>query len=104
MIYLAPQISKRPLNPNATDMQGGAQDAAIMNDTASEQESDNVDSAADNDGDDCAAAESEEGIVDETLPLSLMKNQTRFKSLTVVIPYALICFDFEDELHHAMQA
>ncbi len=57
---------------NVTDPQGDAQEVPIMNDTASEQGSENEDSASDTDGDlsGCAAAESEDGIVDEAVPPS----------------------------------
>ena len=69
-----------------------------MNYTALEQESENEDSASDNDSNECAAAESEDEIVDGTVPQSPMKNRTRIKSRKVVIPEALTCSDSEDEL------
>ncbi len=46
-----------------------------------------------------AAAESEDEIVDETVPQSPMKNQTtRSKYRTIIIPEAIKCSDSEDEL------
>ncbi len=46
----------------------------------------------DKDGDECSAAESDEEIVDETIPQSQMKNRTRSKSRKVIVPEALIMF------------
>ncbi len=65
---------------------------------SSEQGSENEDSASDQGGDKCIAAESEDEIVDGTVPQSPMKNRTRIKSRKVVIPEALTCSDSEDEL------
>ena len=51
----------------------------------------------DNDSDVCAAAESEEEIVNETVQPSPMKSQTRSKSQQVVLPDPLMYSDCEDE-------
>ncbi len=57
------------------------------------------DSASDRDGDECAAAESDEEIVNETILQSPMKIQTRCKSYQVILPEAfqVTCSDSEDE-------
>ena len=58
---------------DVTDVQDGAQD-----DSAAEvQGSDIEDRASESDSDQCAAAELEEDIVDETLDPSPMKDRTR---------------------------
>ncbi len=51
-----------------------------IDDLANEQAPEYEDSASDMDGDECAAAESEEKIVDETIPPSQMKTLSRSKS------------------------
>ncbi len=66
--------------------------------SANEQGSEDEDSASDKDGDECAAAESEEEIVDETVPQSQLKNRISSKSRKVIVPKALLCSEFEEEL------
>ena len=85
---------------DVTDQQGDAQEALIISDTAREQRSENEDSASDSDSDsdECAAAESEEDIVDEIVQPSQMKHRTRNKSRRVALPEPLTCSDSEDEL------
>ncbi len=61
-------------------MRGDALDAPTIDDSADEQAPELEDCTSDEDGDDCAAAESDEEIVDETSQQSPMKNQTRSKS------------------------
>ena len=68
-----------------------------MNYSAPELESENEDSASDKDGDECAAAESDDEIAGETVAPSPMKDRTRSKSRKVVIPDALMCSDTEEE-------
>ncbi len=60
------------------------------------QDPEQEDSASDKDGDECAAAESDEEIVDETIPLSPMRNRTRSKSRKFVEPEPLLPSDSED--------
>ncbi len=57
------------------------------------------DSASDKDGDECAAAESDEEIVDEKILPSPMRKQTRSKSRKFVEPEPLLPFDSGDEQH-----
>ena len=64
-----------------------------------EEDPEPEDSALDEDGNECAAAESDEEIVDETLHQSPMKNSTRSKSRKVVVPEPLLLSDSEDEEH-----
>ena len=70
-------IHKALESGDVTDQQGNAQEDPIMNDSAPELESGNEDSASDKDGDECATAESDDEIVDETVSPSPMKNHTR---------------------------
>ena len=55
-------------------------------------------SAMDSDSYECAAAEQAEDIVNETLTPSLIKNRTRSKSKTVVLPESLMPSAFEDDM------
>ena len=66
-LFGATDIQKTFESGDVTDPQGDAQEAAIMNDTSSEQVSENEDSASDKGGGECAAAEPEDEIVDETI-------------------------------------
>ncbi len=61
------------------------------------QDPQSQDSASDKDGYECAAAESDEQIVDKTIPPSLMKTWTRSKSRKFVQPEPLLCSESEDE-------
>ena len=65
---------------------------------APQQGSEKVDSASDSDSDLCAAAESEDEIVDETVHPSSRKNRTRSKPRKVVISDPIMCSDSEDDL------
>ncbi len=69
-----------------------------MEDAAIEQESNHEDSASDKEGNECAAAESDDDIMDETILQSPVKNRTRSKSRKVGVHEALMCSDSEDEL------
>ena len=79
------------------DQQGDAQEHQYAEDSPPRLESYSDDSASDNDGDEYAAVESEEEIVDETVRPSLMKMRTRSKTRQPVIPDSIICSDTEDE-------
>ncbi len=61
---------------DVTDLQDDAQEAPIMKNTVSKQESEKEDSFSDKDCDGCSAAASEDEIVDQTVPPSQMKNQS----------------------------
>ncbi len=65
-----------------------------MEDLKEDQKPD--DSAQDEDGNECAAAESDEEIVDETLHQSSIKNSTRNKSWKVLVREPLLPSDSED--------
>ena len=83
------------------DAQDDAQDATTMNDPAPEQGSATEGSALDSASKECTTAEQEEEIVDQTVQPNPMKNQTRSKSLKVVIPVPcapLMCSYSKDEL------
>jgi hypothetical protein len=60
-----------------------------------EPEPENI--ALDEDGSECAAADSDEEIVDETLHQSSIKNSTRSKYRKFVVPEPLRLSDSEDE-------
>ena len=62
------------------DQQGDAQADQIAEDSSPELEPYGEDSASDKDGDEYAAAKSEEDIVDETVRPSPTKMRTRSKS------------------------
>ena len=81
------------------DQQGDLQEDQIAEDSTPELETDSEDSASDKEGDACAAAESEDEIVDETIPPSPGKIRTRSKSQKVIIPPPVMCSDSEDEEH-----
>ncbi len=51
----------------------------------------------DKEGNKRAAAESNDDIVDETIPMSPMKNRTRSKSSRVVLPEEIMCPEPVDE-------
>ncbi len=72
MSYVVHQRSKTPWNLEMTDARGNALNVPTMNDHVYEQDPESEDSALDEEGDECAAAESEEEIV-ETIPPSQMK-------------------------------
>ncbi len=65
-----PEIQKALESGDATDARGDALDVLTMDDFANEQAPEHEDNASDKDGDECAAAESEEEIVDKTFPPS----------------------------------
>ncbi len=96
-LFGTPQIQKASESGDATDLQGDALDAPTMDDSVDEQALESEDCALDEDGGECAAAESEEEIVDKTIPPSPMKNQTRSKSRRVVMPEPMMPSDSEDE-------
>ncbi len=52
-------------------------------------------------GDEYAAAESNDEIVDKTIPQSPIKNRTWSKSRKLNVPEALMCSGSEDELPHS---
>ena len=68
------------------DVQGDAEADQIAEDSTSELEPYIRDSTLDDEGDQFAAAEPEDDIVDETASPSPMKNSTRSKSKKVIIP------------------
>jgi hypothetical protein len=80
---------------DATDARGNALDTLTTE--YLEQDPEPEDSAPDEDGNECAAAESDEEIVDETIRQSPMKNRTRSKSLKVFVPEPLLPSDSEDK-------
>ncbi len=84
MSYLVHQKSK-----------GHARDNAL--DTLTTEYPEPEDSAPDEDGDECTAAESDEETVDETIQPSPMKNLTRSDSWKFVVPVLLLSSDSEDE-------
>ena len=79
------------------DQQGDAQEDQITEYSTPELKTDSEDSALDKEGDECAAAESEDEIVDETTPPSTGKIRTRSKSAKVIVPPPVLCSDSEDE-------
>ncbi len=96
-LFGTPEIQKASESGNATDARGEAQDVPTMDDLTNEQAPEYEDNASDKHGDECAAAESEEEIMDETIQQSPMENQTRSKSRMVILPEAFMCSDSEDE-------
>ena len=69
-------------------------------DSTPELECDSEVIASDKEGHECAAAESDDDIVEETVSPSQMKNQTRSKARKVTIPVPIMCADSEDEEHY----
>ena len=96
------QYVKKTLGPrDVMEQQGDAQEDQQAEDPAPELEPHSNDSASDNDGDECAAVESECSIVDETVrssDSSPMKMRTRSKARgSFVIPDPRLCSDTEDD-------
>ena len=81
------------------DWQGDAQEDQTAEDSTPELETNSVDCSSDKEGDEHAAAESEDEIVDETIPPSPGKVRTRSKARKVIIPAPVMCSDSEDEEH-----
>ena len=73
-------IHKTLASRDVMDQQGSAQEDQRDEDSIPELEPYTNDSASNNDGNECAAVESECSIVDETVRLSPMKMRTRSKS------------------------
>ena len=78
------------------DKQVDAQADQIAEDSIPDLESYGDDSASDKDGDEYAATEPEDGIVDETVSPSPKKIRTRSKTKKVNIPTPVICSESED--------
>ena len=78
------------------DPQSDAQEDQIIEESNPELEPHSDDSASDKDGDEDAAAEPGDDIVDETVTSSPKKIRTRSKSKQV-LPEPIICSDPEDE-------
>ena len=89
-------IQKALESRNVMDRQGDQEDPST-DDPTPELESDSEDSASDEEAHECAAAKSDDDIVDETVSPSPMKNRTRSKARKVTIPAPIMCSDFEDE-------
>jgi hypothetical protein len=70
----------------------------MEDDVADARATDDEDRASERGGDECTAADSDDGIMDETIRPSPMKNRTRSKSRKVSLPEPLMCSDSEDEL------
>ena len=85
-IFGDPDVQKALESRDVMDQQGDAQEDPIMNDSALELEPESEDGDSDKDGDECAAVESDDDIVDETVSPSPMKNGTRSKARKVMIP------------------
>jgi hypothetical protein len=81
-----PDVQKALESRDVMDQQGDAQEDPITNDSAPEWKSENEDSASDKEGDEYAADESDDDIVDATVSPSPMKNRTRSKAQKVTIP------------------
>ena len=93
------QYVQKTLEPrDVMDQQGDAQEDQQADDSTPELEPYSSDSASDKDGDECAAAESECSIVDETVQSSPMKMRTRSKALRAFVqPDPGMCSDTEDD-------
>jgi hypothetical protein len=74
-----------------------------MEDPQNEQVFEEGDSASDRDGNECAAAKSEDKRVDKTILQSQMENLTKSMSSKVIIPEARMCSDSEDEPPRQLQ-
>ena len=79
------------------DQQGDAQEYQYAEDPPPKLEPYSDDSASDNDGDEYAAVESEDEIVDETIRPSPTKMRTRSKTRQPVLPDPVLCSDTEDD-------
>ena len=79
------------------DQQGDAQDDQIVEDSTPELDTDSEDSASDKKGDKNAAAELEDGIVDDVIPPSPGEIRTRSKAWKVTIPAPVMCSDSQDD-------
>ncbi len=90
-LFGTPEIRKALESENVMNVQGDAHDVLTMKEAYG-------DSAEDKEGNELAAAESGDDIVEEKIPPSPMKNRTRSKSRTVIVPEAPMCSDSEDEL------
>ncbi len=88
ILFGTPDVQKALESRDARDKRGDAQDVPMDEDRAS-----------DKDGDEYAAAGSEDEQV-ETVPQSPTKNQTLRKSQKVITPDALLCSssDYADEV------
>ncbi len=86
-LFGTPEIQGPSESGDATDTRGNALDTLTTDYLKEDPEPE--DSALDKDGNECAAAKSDEEIVDE--------NRTRSKSLKVVEPEPLLPSDSEDE-------
>ena len=75
------------------DQQGDAQEDQTAKDSTPELETDSEDGASDKEGDEHAAAESEDDIVEETVTPSPTKIRTRSKDRKVIIPAPVMCSD-----------
>jgi hypothetical protein len=89
ILFGTPDIEKTSESGDATHARGDAQ-GVVMDE----------DSASDKDGDEYAAAESEDELLIEKIPQSPVTNRTRIKSRKVVIPDALVCSDLCVHLPH----
>ncbi len=94
-LFDTPVIQGPSESGNATDARGNALDTLTTD--YLEEDPEPEDSALNEDGYTCAAAESDEEIVNETLHQNLVKNSTRNKSQKVVVPEPLLPTDSEDE-------
>ena len=79
------------------DQQGDAQEHHYTEDSPPRLEPYSDDSASDKDGNEYAAVESEEEIVDKTVRPSPMKMRPRSKTRQLVIPASIMCSDSEDD-------
>ncbi len=83
---------------DATDARGNALDTLTTDYRKEDPETE--DSAPDEDGNECTAAESDEEVVNERFHQSPIKYGTRSKSRQkVVVPEPLLLSDSEDEEH-----
>ena len=92
------QYVQKTLEPrDAMDQQGDAREDQQAEELIHELGQYSNDSASDNDGNECAAVESECSIVDETVRASPIKMRTRSKARqSFVIPDVNMCSDVED--------
>jgi hypothetical protein len=95
MLFGTPEIQEPLESGDATDTRGDALDTLTTE--YLEQDPEPEDSVLDEDGDECAAAESDEEIVGETIQPSLIKKRIRSKSRKIVVPEPLLPSDSEEE-------
>jgi hypothetical protein len=91
-------LEKSLVSGDATDPQDEAQVPIMNNDVPDARVSDDEGSDSDKDGDECAAAESDPEIMDETIKSSLMLHRIRITYQKVTLPVPSMCSDPEDEL------